>query len=70
MNNFDADQLQNKMKEMHVIEHGGDEARHEMIKKLAKEFITPIEREDVVSMADFIDTVTDTIEDVLIRMYI
>lgn len=69
LNNFDADQLQSKMKEMHTIEHSGDEARHEMIKKLAKEFITPIEREDIVAMADFIDTVTDTIEDVLIRMY-
>lgn len=69
MNNYDAEQLRSKMKEMHVIEHSGDEARHKMIRKLAKEFITPIEREDIMAMADSIDTVTDTIEDVLMRMY-
>lgn len=69
MNNFNPDELQNKMKEMHTIEHSGDEARHIMIKRLAREFITPIEREDIMAMADAIDNVTDTIEDVLMRMY-
>ncbi|MGE5615219.1 MAG: DUF47 domain-containing protein [Bacillota bacterium] len=69
MNSYDAEQLRNKMKEMHDIEHSGDVARHKMIRRLAKEFITPIEREDIMAMADSIDTVTDTIEDVLMRMY-
>jgi predicted phosphate transport protein (TIGR00153 family) len=69
MNNFQVDELKDKMKEMHVIEHAGDEARHEMVKALAKEFITPIEREDIMAMADAIDNVTDTIEDVLMHMY-
>jgi len=69
LNNFKEDELQEKMKEMHEIEHAGDEARHIMIRKLAKEFITPIEREDIMAMADSIDNVTDTIEDVLLRMY-
>ena len=40
-----------------------------MMKRLAREFITPIEREDIVSLADAIDNVTDTIEDVLLRIY-
>ncbi len=66
---YDAEKLPEKMKEMHAIEHDGDEARHRMIKRLAREFITPIEREDIMAMADYIDTVTDTIEDVLMRMY-
>jgi len=69
LNNFKEDELQEKMKEMPEIEHAGDEARHIMIRKLAKEFITPIEREDIMAMADSIDNVTDTIEDVLLRMY-
>jgi len=69
MNNYNADILPQKMKEMHDIEHSGDEARHKMIRKLSREFITPIEREDIMAMADSIDTVTDTIEDVLMRMY-
>jgi len=69
MNNFQAGEVEEKMREMHEIEHAGDVARHRMIKKLAREFITPIEREDIVLMADTIDNVTDTIEDVLMRLY-
>lgn len=69
MNNFQADDVEEKMEQMHDIEHAGDEGRHRMMKKLAREFITPIEREDIVSMADAIDNVTDTIEDVLMRIY-
>ncbi len=69
MNNFKAEELSKKMKEMHAIEHSGDEARHAIVKKLSREFITPIEREDIMAMSDAIDNVTDTIEDVLMRMY-
>jgi predicted phosphate transport protein (TIGR00153 family) len=69
MNNFDTERLPEKMVEMHAIEHSGDEARHKMIRRLVREFITPIEREDIMAMANSIDTVTDTIEDVLMRMY-
>ncbi|HBR35471.1 MAG TPA: DUF47 domain-containing protein, partial [Firmicutes bacterium] len=68
-NDFHADELEAKMEQMHEIEHAGDEGRHAMMKRLAREFITPIEREDIVSLADAIDNVTDTIEDVLLRIY-
>lgn len=69
MHNFNPDELEEKMKLMHNIEHAGDVERHIMMKKLAKEFITPIEREDIVAMADAIDNVTDNVEDVLMRLY-
>ncbi len=69
MYNYNPNELEDKMKLMHNIEHAGDVERHIMMKKLAKEFITPIEREDIVAMADAIDNVTDNIEDVLMRMY-
>ncbi len=69
MSNFHPEELYDKMKDMHKIEHGGDTLRHVMMEKLAKEFITPIEREDIMIMADAIDTVTDAIEDVLMHMY-
>ncbi|MCX7614554.1 MAG: DUF47 family protein [Clostridiales bacterium] len=69
LNNFRVDKLEDSMKEMHAIEHQGDVARHAMIRKLAKEFITPIEREDIMALADSIDNVTDALEDVLMRIY-
>lgn len=67
--NFNPEDLEDKMKQMHNIEHAGDVERHIMMKKLAREFITPIEREDIVAMADAIDNVTDNIEDVVLSMY-
>jgi predicted phosphate transport protein (TIGR00153 family) len=70
LNDFKPDELSERMTEMHDIEHAGDIARHVMTKKLSKEFITPIEREDIMDMSEAIDNVTDSIEDVLIRLYI
>ena len=69
VNNFKAAELEEKMIQMHNIEQAGDVGRHRMMEKLAREFITPIEREDIVAMADAIDNVTDTIEDVMLRIY-
>lgn len=69
MHKFKADELIKKVEDMHTIEHAGDQARHVMTKKLAKEFITPIEREDIMVLANSIDNVTDAIEDVVLRMY-
>jgi predicted phosphate transport protein (TIGR00153 family) len=70
LHDFDPGDMQARMRDMHEIEHSGDIARHVMTKKLAREFITPIEREDIMAMAEAIDNVTDKIEDVLMRIYI
>ncbi len=69
INNYDPETIKDNLKKMHEIEHAGDLTRHTMIKSLAKEFITPIEREDIMEMADAIDNVTDKIEDVALRLY-
>lgn len=67
---FDLLLIEDKIKEMHEIEHKADVKKHEMMDKLAKEFITPIEREDINRLFNAIENVSDTIEDVLIKMYI
>lgn len=69
INNFRLSQIDSKVKEMHEIEHSADVKKHEMINKLSKEFITPIERGDIIELASEIDNVTDAIEDVLVRIY-
>lgn len=66
---FDASEIQEKIEEMHSIEHAADVKKHNMMEKLAKEFITPIERGDIIEMAHYIDNVTDAIEDILVRIY-
>lgn len=67
---FHPSQLEERLSEMHAIENEGDSQRHEMLGVLAKEFIAPIEREDIILLSQNIDDVTDVIEDVLIRAYI
>ena len=67
--NFSAETIEEQMKKMHEIEHAADIAKHEMMGHLLKEFITPIDREDISTIAQEIDNVTDTIEDVLMQMY-
>lgn len=69
INNYDHTKLSELKDKMHYIEHSADLEKHLLIEKLAKEFITPIEREDIIDIAQKIDDVTDAIEDVLIRLY-
>lgn len=70
LNHFDTEHLQEKLDELHRIEHDADKKKHEMMAVLVKAFITPIEREDIILLSQSIDEVTDKIEDVLIRIYI
>ena len=69
MREFDPDQIKETLDEMHNIEHAADDKKHELLNVLAKAFITPIEREDIILLSQNIDEVTDKIEDVLLRIY-
>ena len=44
MQNFDSGMMSQNIAEMHRIEHEADVAKHEMLEKLLKEFITVIDR--------------------------
>ena len=70
LSNFDIATLPANRVELHEIEHKGDDKRHEMTGVLVRAFITPIEREDILKLSQYIDDVTDSIEDILIRIYI
>lgn len=69
LSDFSADQLEEKIKEMHVIEHSADIDKHSMMSKLVNEFITPIEREDIIQLSQEIDDITDKIEEILQCLY-
>ena len=69
MDNFDPEDLPRHIDEMHALEHAADERKHEMLDVLAKAFITPIEREDIIELSHCIDNMTDKIEDVFLRLY-
>lgn len=69
LENFDPNTIKEKMKQVHVIEHTADIEKHKLMKRLMKEFLPPIEREDIIELTNSIDDLTDAIEDVVIRLY-
>lgn len=69
LSDFDPVDLQQRIAELHEIEHEADACKHEMMNNLAREFITPIEREDIIALANELDDITDRIEDTLICIY-
>ncbi len=66
---FDPQMLPQRLEEIHKVEHEADCKKHELMEVLAKAFITPIEREDIMLLSQNIDDLVDFIEDVLIRLY-
>jgi len=66
---FDPHTFSARMTSMHSIENEADRKKHEMNEHLAREFIAPIEREDIMALAQELDNVTDSIDDVMRWMY-
>lgn len=64
-----AEALEPLLKKAHEIEHRGDELNHEIRTYVSTDFITPIDREDIVELAQRLDDVTDDIEGIIQRFY-
>lgn len=69
LTDYQPEQAKAQREEIHKIEHEADEAKHMTLRKLSREFITPIERDDIFSLVQIIDDVTDAIDEVAINLY-
>ncbi len=69
IDSYNPDDLDDILAEIHEVEHEADVYKHDMINVLAKAFITPIEREDIILMSQCLDEVVDKLEDVVLRLY-
>ncbi len=69
LHDFNPEKLPQQMNVIHEVEHEADCKKHALMEALAKAFITPIEREDIMLLSQNIDDLVDKIEDVLIRLY-
>ena len=58
------------IKEIHELEHQGDEAAHIIIDQLNKTFITPFDREDIHELMKQLDDVTDMINNIARRLLV
>ncbi|MGI5982985.1 MAG: DUF47 domain-containing protein [Sakamotonia sp.] len=70
LSDFKPEETKERLDELHNIEHEADVKKHELSDRLTRAFITPIEREDIASLSEQIDDLTDKIEEVFIRIYI
>lgn len=69
LSNFDLDKLPEQLDKLHELESEGDRHTHELMKRVAKDFVTPIERDDIIALGRELDDITDNIEDILIKIY-
>ena len=70
LENFNPERLGESIDELHQVEHEGDVKKHMLMEELMKAFITPIEREDIFSISQYLDEIIDKIEDVALRLYV
>ena len=70
LENYDPENIEQMLTQMHEIEHNADMKKHEMSAALAKAFVTPVDREDLDMLSRQLDDVTDEIEEVLQKFYI
>jgi predicted phosphate transport protein (TIGR00153 family) len=66
----EPENFSSNMKEMRRIEHEGDEIVHQMIHKLHKSFITPIDQQDLANLTSLYDDVLDYIDSVANRIFL
>ncbi len=59
MENFDN--LEERAKEIYEVEQDGDMLTHDIMKKLNRTFVTPIDREDIHALASRMDDILDLV---------
>ena len=66
---FSVDTIKENLDRMHELEQKADGKKHKMMTVLSQAFITPIEREDLVALSNYLDDITDAVEDVFLQIY-
>ena len=70
LRNFSTIDVVQWKNEVHEIEHEADVIKHETEERLAKEFMTPIDREDIFLLLDNLDDLTDSIDEISYKLYL
>lgn len=69
LKNYDKAALKDKLAQMHELEQKADAKKHKMMTALSQAFITPIEREDLIALSNYLDDITDAVEEVMLQIY-
>jgi predicted phosphate transport protein (TIGR00153 family) len=67
--NYKWEKIAEQKYNMHLIENRADDLRHDILTGLTREFITPIDQEDILRLVQIIDDVTDALDEVVQNLY-
>lgn len=65
-----ASALEEPLARAHALEREGDSVCYHIVEALLPDFVTPIDREDIINLAQSLDEVTDMIEEIMQRFYL
>ncbi len=66
---FNPDELEEQRLRIHELEHRCDMEKHDMTTALVREFLPPIDREDLFRLSHVTDNLTDSVESVVAFLY-
>lgn len=64
-----AGELEEYLTRAHALEREGDAVCYSVFEALLPDFVTPIDREDIINLAQSLDEVTDVIEEIMQHFY-
>ena len=67
---YNPDKIEEYKTKIHEFEHLADLKKHKMMQSLLKEFLPPIDREDIVRISHVLDEICDNIEEIIILLYV
>ncbi len=65
---YNYDETREQEKKVHEKEHEADKNQHKILNYLIKDFVPPIEREDIINITRKLDDVVDNIDEVMIDL--
>ena len=65
---YDYDKVGDKVIEIHEIENMADKTQHGVLNYLIRDFVPPIDREDIINLTRRLDDVIDSIDEVSIDL--
>ena len=66
---FKPEELEEQRSRMHDLEHRCDMEKHDLTTALVKEFLPPVDRDDLFRLSHVTDNLTDSVESVVAFLY-
>lgn len=69
LTNYNSKRLHEALESIHQLRGKGNSEAYEIRKRLGEDFITPIEREDIFLLIHKMNRITNSIEDIILHIY-